>query len=92
MGSFFADSTSGLFKRGELFLVWKYEVRRARLPYSNAQVASRNARVWRERRWSLNEGQIQNFRGVRVATGSGYTRRGKPAGVAKRVSDLFLKN
>jgi len=27
LGSFFADKTQGLFKRGELFLVWKYEVR-----------------------------------------------------------------
>jgi hypothetical protein len=30
LGSFFADKTQGLFKRGELFLVWKYEVRLSR--------------------------------------------------------------
>jgi hypothetical protein len=36
-------------------------------------------------KWPLNDGQIPNFRGVRVALGSSYNQcRGKSAGVAKR--------
>jgi hypothetical protein len=59
------------------------------MPCSDAQVANRHVRVrvWarRDRKWSLNDGQIPNSRGVRVNVHYGLQScGGKSAGVAKR--------
>jgi hypothetical protein len=53
---------------------------------SDDKVANRNTKVW-HREWSLNDGRIPNFRGLRSALGTGYNRvegnrrasRNKPA-------------
>jgi hypothetical protein len=42
--------------------------------HKDNEKANRNVRSWRHREWSLNDGQIPNFRGVRVASGTGYNR------------------
>jgi hypothetical protein len=52
--------------------------------YSDAKVANRKGLARGGRNWPLNDGQIiPNFRGVRVALGTGYNP-GKSAGFAKR--------
>jgi hypothetical protein len=60
--------------------------------FSHAQVANRNARVWarRDSEWCLNDGQIPNTRGVRVALGTDYHRVevNRRASRNGRVSDL----
>ena len=42
--------------------------------HKDNEKANRNVRSWRHREWSLNDGQIPNFRGVRVASDTGYNR------------------
>jgi hypothetical protein len=60
--------------------------------YSDGKHANRNARVCArgDIKWSLNDGQIPNSRGVRVALGTGYDRveGNRRASRNGRVSDL----
>jgi hypothetical protein len=61
---------------------------------SDEKVANRNAKVWHgATEWSLNDGQIPNFRGVsvHVSTGNDRGEGNRRASRYSRVSDLHRK-